>query len=173
LAKKIYSTDTILLISLIVLYSTLNDFFFQVPIITVNGLSFDDHLLQPMNFLIDHLIWINRRLDRSELLLTQMTFGRCIVRLGMWVRNLKLVATLEYNLIHLPSFQKLSGKSHFVISDKFQQLQKLIESNFASQELATFLSRDSSTIQKGVWSGVSYRYPFESHFREIVVSDRS
>jgi hypothetical protein len=92
--------------------------FFAMPIITVDGLRFDDHLCELICFIVDRLIYINMGLYPSELGVIQITVGRCIGCVGMWIRNLKLMTAFEHNLIHLPSFQELSGKSHLAISDE-------------------------------------------------------
>jgi glycogen debranching enzyme len=131
-------------------YSILEDLIYQLQIITPGVFSLtatmgDSITAQPVIFVVDPVIEINGKPRNFSSLSIQTNFARCIGHLKDWIPNLTPISELGYDIIHLPPFQELGGKSQYAISDHFQISADLFPSDFpATQRWPLF----KTTVQR-------------------------
>ena len=115
-------------------YSIMEDivFSFDINIAGAFHLNLQDgNKIGPtVHYIVDPIITINKNKVPSSSLSIQTNYGRCIGYLKDWVKNLKPISDLGYNMIHLPPFQELGHYSHYSIQDQLQVSKFLFPEGF-------------------------------------------
>ncbi|OHT00114.1 Glycogen debranching enzyme [Tritrichomonas foetus] len=133
-------------------FSMLEDLTYELPLTTpgvyylqaVNG----DQQANPVPFIIDPIININGKEVPCGSLSIQTNYSRCIGHVQDWVKNLKPISDLGYNMIHLPPFQELGYKSQYSIRDQLEISQELFPENFPQNKRWDAFKQASADIEK-------------------------
>ena len=133
-------------------FSMLEDLTFDIILTTpgvfnlqaVNG----EERAQPVPFIIDPVLNVNGREVRCSSLSIQTNYARCIGHVSDWVKNLKPVADLGYNMIHIPPFQELGGKSQYSIKDQLAVSHELFPEGFPAEKRWPALKEAIQNVEK-------------------------
>ena len=133
-------------------YSLMEDMSFQFPI-TAPGSWFlqvvkGENRAKPVTFIVDPLIDINGQKIPPGGLVIQTNFGRCIGHVEDWVKNLRPIAELGYNMVHLPPFQELGADSHYSIKDSLQISSQLFPKDFPAEKRWDTLKTVMKQVEK-------------------------
>ncbi|KAK8860545.1 hypothetical protein M9Y10_012210 [Tritrichomonas musculus] len=135
-------------------YSMFEDIVFEIPLNTAGAYSF--YIKNPssgdeakiVRYIIDPKININGEPKPLESLCIQTNYGRCIGQVQDWLENLRPIADLGYNMIHLPPFQELGDLSHYSLKDQLQISKFLFDDKFPEKERWSVLKTELKKIEK-------------------------
>ncbi|KAH0785625.1 Glycogen debranching enzyme [Histomonas meleagridis] len=119
-------------------YSIMEELIFTIPIKLPGAwhfrISSKDVEGKMVHYLVDPIIKINDKEVPIGSLVIQTNYGRCIGKVQDWLKNLKPISELGYNMIHLPPFQELGGSSHYSLKDQLQISRELFPPDFPEKE---------------------------------------
>lgn len=128
-------------------------------------LQFDLHLTQPGPYYIYVQSGLNKTCSRQTYFtidpvlhirgspvpissfIIQTNFARCIGTIDNWVKNLRCVSQLGYNMIHLPPIQKIGATSLYSISNFLELSPSLFSRVVPQEERWPFMKRIVSQIE--------------------------
>ena len=133
-------------------YSIMEDMEFELPIKAAGAWNLQavkgETKARPVTFIVDPLIDINGQKLPPGALVIQTDFGRCIGHVEDWLKNLKPISELGYNMIHLPPFQELGADSHYSIRDSLQVSEQLFPKGFPAEKRWSTLKDVMKKIEK-------------------------
>ena len=133
-------------------YSILEDMHFKINLTRAGAYSFritnGNEQSHPVRYIVDPTIEINGKKVPTEALCIQTNYGRCIGTVDQWLNNLKPIAELGYNMVHLPPFQELGEKSHYSLKDQLQVSKYLFPKNFPAKDRWNLLREEMKKIEK-------------------------
>ncbi|OHT13097.1 Amylo-alpha-1,6-glucosidase family protein [Tritrichomonas foetus] len=101
-----------------------------------------------VRYIVDPTVEINGKPIPTGALCIQTNYGRCIGYVSEWLKNLKPIADLGYNMIHLPPFEEIGAKSHYSLKDQLQVSKYLFPPNFPAKDRWDLLRKEIKKIEK-------------------------
>lgn len=133
-------------------FSILEDMFFQIKLSTAGAWSFylknGEENSHCVRYIVDPEISINGKHIPISSLCIQTNYGRCIGPVQDWLKNLKPISELGYNMIHLPPFEEIGAKSHYSLKDQLQISKYLFPEGFPENQRWDVLRSEIRKIEE-------------------------